>query len=106
MSPELNAFSSGIIIEGGIDYNKSDVYSLGLTILRMITNKNFLSWNVPNETLQDNMYALIDEVIENQQLKKLLKFMLIMNPGERPKFREVNLACHMQEATVQDEDYF
>ena len=106
MSPELNAFSSGIIIEGGVDYNKSDVYSLGLTILRMITNKNFLSWNIPNDNLQDNMYALIEENIESHQLKKILKLMLIMNPGERSKFREINLICHMQEATVRDDDYF
>jgi hypothetical protein len=106
MSPELNAFSSGMISDAGIDYNKSDVYSLGLTLLRMVTSKNFLTWNVPSENLQENMYLIIEETLQNQELKKILKAMLVLNPDQRPKFREIHLMSHMQEATVVDDDYF
>ena len=106
MSPELNAFASGILLEYGIDYNKSDVYSLGITILRMITDKNFLSWNAKNDRLQHDIHDIIDENIDNEKLKKILKSMLVVEPLDRPKFRELKRLCGMQEATVVEEDFF
>lgn len=106
MSPELNAFASGISVDHGIDDNKSDVYSLGLTILRMITDKNFLSWNAKNDRLQNDMHDIVDESIDNEKLKKILKLMLLVDPLERPKFREIRRSFAMQETTLKEEDFF
>jgi hypothetical protein len=52
------------------------------------------------------MYLIIEETLQNQELKKILKAMLVLNPDQRPKFREIHLMSHMQEATVVDDDYF
>ena len=40
MPPEFNAFASGILLENGIDCNKYNIGSLGLSILMIITDKN------------------------------------------------------------------
>ena len=103
MSPELKAYASGVDTMYGIDYNKSDVYSLGLTILLMLTKKDFMTWNALSGNLQRIMNDLIDECVENTELKGIIKALLIVDPESRPKFREALKITQMSEATVKDE---
>ena len=103
MSPELRAFANGMDTIKGIDYNKSDVYSLGLTVLTMLTKKDFTTWNGLSGSLQGSMYRLIDECVENNELKLILKDLLVVDPEARPKFREALQNTQRCEATIRDE---
>lgn len=102
-SPELEELLSNPRLQASVDYlyyNKSDVYSLGLTILSIITNKDQKIWNKKTSTLQKTIDSIVDEAVQVSLLKdsfpkvvllrNVLKAMLIVNPGVRPKFYELS----------------
>ena len=102
-SPELVALANGLHLEDGLDYNKSDVYALGMTILCMVTMKDFLAWNAYTSKLQANVYDIIDEEVETKELKEVIKKMMTVDPNERPKFRELVSLMVASESTYKDE---
>lgn len=88
MAPELFIAMRKEISVVDMDYNACDVYSLGLTILRMITSENDHSWNA-GINLQSDMDCLIERNIKSKDLKEYLKEMLKVDPKKRPKFRDL-----------------
>lgn len=102
-SPELVALANDIDLEYGLDYNKSDVYSLGISILSMVTTKDIIGWNAYTSNLQMNINKIIDEEVQTKELKELIKRMMTVNPNERPKFRELVSFLVASESTIKDE---
>lgn len=117
MAPEIRAFckaddsSSGeisrspsevdILTSANIDYNLSDVYSLAITVLRMVTEENYTKWN-KNQNLQEFIHNFVDQYIADATLKNTLKSMFIVNPNERPKFREIDKNLTVELSTKKD----
>ena len=66
-----------------INFNLSDIYSLGLTVLRMLTNKDKKCWNNKLSTLQSRMDNLIGSIVQSDILKKILLKMIRVNAKER-----------------------
>lgn len=79
------AFFSGEIYQGGVHHNmyKSDVFSLGLTFLRMATLKNVRGLNAG---AQDNIDLRIGQLAYSPQLQLLLRTMLTIEERNRPDF--------------------
>ena len=69
-------------------YNKCDVFSLGLTVFRMVSNQHEGQLNV-GISIQAGIDRTLDEVIETPKLKALLHEMLLESPERRPKFAEL-----------------
>ncbi|OMJ72387.1 hypothetical protein SteCoe_29178 [Stentor coeruleus] len=101
ISPELRDLQLNVR-KGGVNYNKSDVYSLGLTFLRMLTKVDQSAWNASSSSLQRNMYELIDNEVERDDVKMILKAMIVVDYEKRPKFRELTMALNAEEATFKD----
>ncbi|OMJ80104.1 hypothetical protein SteCoe_19701 [Stentor coeruleus] len=101
ISPELRDLHLNVS-KKGVNYNKSDVYSLGLTFLRMITKTDQSAWNASSSSLQRNMYELIDNEVEREDVKMILKAMIVVDYEKRPKFRELTVALNAEEATFKD----
>lgn len=101
ISPELRDLQLNVR-KGGVNYNKSDVYSLGLTLFRMLTKKDQSAWNASSSSLQRNMYELIDDEVEREDVKMILKAMIVVDYEKRPKFRELTMALNAEEATFKD----
>lgn len=99
LSPELFALAKGVDVKAGIDYNKSDVYSMGITILSMVTLKDFACWNSYSSKLQAHVNEIIDEEVENVELRVLVKKMMTVDPVDRPKFRELLLCTVPTQST-------
>ena len=87
---------------GKVNYNKSDVFSLGLTILRMVTNAEEGSLNAKSTYLQNNIYTTIDEHVKNIKLNGAIKWMLTVDQDKRPKFEVLVHAFNADEATIID----
>ena len=91
-SPELRVFLSGPKkderSEASLNYNKSDVFSLGLTILRMVTPVNEGALNVMSTGLEGIINDAINTV-KRPELADLLRIMLAIDPKRRPSFAEL-----------------
>ncbi|OMJ92241.1 hypothetical protein SteCoe_5010 [Stentor coeruleus] len=77
------------IKKNSFNFNKSDIYSLGLTIFNMITESGIGSWNRYNDSLQYNMDRYIEENIENTLLKESLMKMIKVDPSSRIEFAQL-----------------
>ena len=88
MSPELRSLESRPKT-AEINYNKSDVYSLGLTIMRMVTSDGEGAYCIKHETLESDIGRHLDRFITNGTLKHYLIQMLKVDPSERPRFHEL-----------------
>lgn len=99
LSPELRDLQIHSRNNKRVNYNKSDVYSLGLTFLRMVTKNDLSAWNANSSNLQKNMYELIDREVECEALKTVLKAMIVVDHEQRPKFRELTRDFNAEEAT-------
>ena len=64
---------------------KSDVFSLGLTILQLYTFKDYHGWNNPKLNLQ--LICEVESLDVEYWVKHLLKNMLVADPKARPSFR-------------------
>ena len=73
----------GLNEELKINYNLSDIYSLGLTVLSMFTSENNKYWNCDIRTLQQRMDNLIEKYIESRRLQRILLKMIRIIPIER-----------------------
>ena len=81
-----------------INYNKSDVYSLGLTILRMITDRS-TKLNILIKNLQNEVYCVVDEEVTHPKLNMIIKKMLTVDLDKRPKFEELVQEMNKEEQT-------
>ena len=90
MAPELyKKYQSGFKQEGEkILYNKCDVYSLGLTILRMVTKAQEGNLN-KGMGIQAGVNKIVDAHVKEPRLNELLKSMLTKTVTERPKFEDL-----------------
>jgi serine/threonine protein kinase len=85
MAPELRRAMSDPRKKGEFRQDKTDAYSLGMTLLYLLTD-SIKGMNL--EANQKKLYALIDS-IRFEWLKPIIRGMLEFNPDERPAIREV-----------------
>ena len=84
MAPELEAMlAQGLKLEN-FKPGKADVFSLGLTILQMITYKDLTALNI--ESNNPILIRIVEEADANDWVKILLKGMLLPNRKERLSF--------------------
>ena len=96
-----------------INSNKADVYSLGITLVEVVVlSQHNIDLNTidPNnmdsdaKKLQLKVNDLIDQMIMNEELKELLKRLLVVHPDERWSFRNFPSDIEViNEATVKFE---
>lgn len=91
------------IKKNSFNFNKSDIYSLGLTIFNMITESGIGSWNRYNDSLQYNMDRYIEENIENAVLKASLMKMIKVDPSSRIEFAQLYREICTSDATYHGE---
>ena len=72
-----------------VNYNLCDIYSLGLTILRIFTNEGKNEWNNNLTNLQQRMNSRIDSMVTNEALKRLLLDMIKVNFTERITIKQL-----------------
>lgn len=103
-SEEISSTPSVVDINSSkhIDFNVSDVYSLAITVLLMVTNESYTKWN-QNQNLQEFIHEIVDRTIKNEILKKTLKRMFTVDPQKRPKFRELDKDLTIELSTKKDE---
>ena len=108
VSPEMMRVGLKLVDGEKFNYNISDVYSLGLTILNMITSYLIKSWN-NGDDLQTVINSVIDKACdpvttENEgKLKKLLQLMLTVDHTKRPSFGELCSLFKRSEPTFKEE---
>ena len=86
MAPELEAMlAQGLKLEN-FKPGKADVFSLGLTILQMITYKDLTALNI--ESNNPTLIKIVEEADTNKWVKMLLKGMLLPNRKERLSFNK------------------
>ena len=86
MAPELEAMlAQGLKLEN-FKPGKADVFSLGLTILQMITYKDLTALNI--ESNNPTLIRIVEEADANDWVKILLKGMLLPNRKERLSFNK------------------
>ena len=86
MAPELEAMlAQGLKLEK-FKPGKADVFSLGLTILQMITYKDLTALNI--ESNNPTLIRIVEEADANDWVKILLKGMLLPNRKERLSFNK------------------
>ena len=76
---------------------KSDVFSLGLTILQLYTLKDYHGWNNPQ--LNPQLINEVENLEAEYWVKNLLRNMLIADPKARPSFRSC-LGFLLDEQTI------
>ena len=86
MAPELEAMLAQRLTRGNFNIDKADVFSLGLTILQMITYKDLTALNI--ESNNPTLIKIVEEADANDWVKILLKGMLLPNRKERLSFRK------------------
>ena len=109
VSPEMMNVGFGERDAEGLNYNISDVYSLGLTILNILTSHLIASWNNGID-LQKIIYEVIDtaccysptEEIDDK-LRLLLRSMLIVKYNDRPSFEALTKTFGQVDITKKDE---
>ena len=86
MAPELEAMLAQKLKNGNFKPGKADVFSLGLTILQMITYKDLNALNI--ESNNPILIKIVEEADANDWVKILLKGMLLPNRKERLSFNK------------------
>ena len=86
MAPELEAMLAQRLTRGNFNIDKADVFSLGLTILQMITYKDLTALNI--ESNNPTLIKIVEEADANDWVKILLKGMLLPNRKERLSFNK------------------
>ncbi|CAG9329599.1 unnamed protein product [Blepharisma stoltei] len=72
---------------------KSDVFSLGITLLEAATLENIKGLNsFSDSNLQEHINRFINEKIQDEDLNRILKSMLQVDPERRPSFRDLIIA--------------
>ena len=74
-----------------LNSNKADVYSLGITLFQVVvqpTEKIELNTSSDGQDLQVKVSRLIDEMIENENLKIVMKALMVVDPNKRMSFRD------------------
>ena len=89
MAPELRDMHIKNIATKNINFNRCDVYSLGLTIMRMFTSEMEGWWNTLTPHLQNDLYNYVDEYVKEEKFNELLKKMLKVEPNERSSFGDL-----------------
>ena len=114
VSPEMWNVGNGVISAEGLNYNISDVYSLGLTILNMLTSYLIASWN-NGVKLQDVIYEVIDQALKplpgendekgenDENLRSLLRSMLTVDHNLRPSFEALTKTFVKEVSTNKEE---
>ena len=74
------------------------MYSLGLTILRMITDRS-TKLNILIKNLQNEVYCVVDEEVTHPKLNMIIKKMLTVDLDKRPKFEELVQEMNKEEQT-------
>lgn len=71
-----------------VDLHKLNIYSLGLSLLCLITNQNLCRFN--NKQDHSKIIQLVDQIDFNQIIfKNMLKIMLDLNQNQRPSSKEL-----------------
>ena len=86
MAPELEAMLAQGLKSEKFKPGKADVFSLGLTILQMITYKDLTALNI--ESNNPTLIRIVEEADANDWVKILLKGMLLPNRKERLSFNK------------------
>ena len=86
MAPELEAMLAQGLNGENSNPGKADVFSLGLTILQMITYKDLTALNI--ESNNPTLIKIVEEADTNKWVKMLLKGMLLPNRKERLSFNK------------------
>ena len=82
-----------------VNFNLCDIYSLGLSVLRMLTKKEKNDWNTNLGELQARMDRIITKtVVKNSELKQILLRMIRLNFKERITISELR-KCFKNDAT-------
>ena len=101
MSPELRSLETETGPKtGDINYNKSDVYSLGLTIMRMVTKEGVGAFCTMSRFLENNLKDHLNTSIKNDTLRNYLIEMLKVNPNHRPRFQELYNKLSLEDKTA------
>lgn len=87
-----------------LNFNCSDVFSLGLTILDMVSNSYQGGLNIFNRFLSDNIETAIKESISDTFLQNCIRNMLIINPNERIKLVELHILLFPSDITYKEYD--
>ena len=99
IAPELMKLKINGNIEREMNYNVCDVYSLGLTILRMMTKKGEKWWNTPSGYLERMISDLVDQTVSMPKFNLLIKNMLTTDHQKRPKFKKLVIFLNQEEFT-------
>ena len=86
MAPELEAMLAQGLIRGNFNIEKADVFSLGLTILQMITCRDLTALNI--ESNNPTLIKIVEEADANDWVKMLIKGMLKPKSEDRLSFNE------------------
>ena len=86
LSPELQHYRDNNITISRYSREKSDVFSLGLVILQMVTLSELTTLNLRENN--ERLFAKI-ETVPFEWVKSLLRDMLNENPKKRKKFRKL-----------------
>ena len=86
MAPELEAMLAQGLKSENFKPGKADVFSLGLTILQMITYKDLTALNI--ESNNPTLIRIVEEADANDWVKILLKGMLKPKSEDRLSFNE------------------
>ena len=93
----MNKIITGEEIRAVYDIGKADVYSLGLTLLQVITLGDVDGFN--NEEMQPRVNEIISRL--NGWISRLLGKMLKFNPVERPTFANALAMVPMKETVIE-----
>ena len=99
VAPELKEMQTHGIVKKNLNYNVCDVYSLGLTVLRMMTKDGEVWWNTPSDYLERMIGELVDKNVSIPKFNRLIKDMLTMDLKKRPKFRNLLTLLNQEEST-------
>ena len=94
LAPELrHIFELNLKGKQFFNSNKADVYSLGITLFKVAVmpqgqEKIELNIDSNHQDLQSKVNGLIEDKIQNEELKKLLSLLLVVDPKRRKSFRD------------------
>ncbi|OMJ66115.1 hypothetical protein SteCoe_37159 [Stentor coeruleus] len=83
-----------------LNFNWSDVFSLGLTILDMISNCGGL--NSFSDFLEGNIQMALKKSISDNYLQNCIRSMLIVNPDKRIKLDELHMTLFPSDITYKE----
>ena len=104
-APEIYSYNEYIKVYPlhGFNFNISDAYSLGLTILYMLSKENSETRNNYGKNLQKNINEVIDKKIKDPVLKDLMKGLLKVDYKQRSRFVDIVSKLNKNELTIIEE---